>query len=126
MAEGLSDKDLADIEARCQQVAAVSAKVGRASTMRAPHVTPASLSLWIDELCNADVPRLLAEVRRLRAELAYLRGLREDAGDDEAAYLRAALRRIATATWEVWRGDAAARGMAQEARWALGEQDQAP
>ena len=71
-----------------------------------------------------DVPSLLAELRRLRAENAYLVSVLAAGGGDES--LRAALRRIAQMTWKTWFADEAATQMAREARWALGESDNAP
>ena len=117
------DEDLTAIETRCEQMVALSARVRRAGATNTPHVTPGALSLWLDELCVKDIPELVAKVRRLREEVAYLRLLHRRGGESETAFLQAALRRIADATWEVWRADAAARSMVQEARWALGEQD---
>ena len=51
-----------------------------------------ALDAKIEELCAKDVPSLLAELRRLRAENAYLGSVLAAGGGDES--LRAALRKI--------------------------------
>ncbi|HZU05339.1 MAG TPA: hypothetical protein VFB73_05150 [Chloroflexota bacterium] len=67
MAEALSEQELGAIEARCAHLAAVIARVRRMGPRDRLHVTPEALALWLEELCTADVPRLVGEVRRLRA-----------------------------------------------------------
>ncbi|HLH25221.1 MAG TPA: hypothetical protein VK066_22085 [Chloroflexota bacterium] len=121
--EPLSEEDLAAIEARSAAVVALSVRLRRAGPAGSPHVGSAAIGGWLDDVCGNDVPRLAAEVRRLRAEIAYLRTLQDDGGTSEAERLRAALRGIASATWKVWFADAAAQSMVQQARWALGEGD---
>jgi hypothetical protein len=119
--EPLDDAELAAIEARSAAVVAISVRLRRAGPAGSPHVGPAAIGGWLDDVCGYDVPRLAAEIRRLRAEVAYLQMLHERAGSDEAERLRIALQGIATATWKTWFADEAAEAMAQQARWALGE-----
>ena len=123
MSEPLTDDALAELEARCAQMLAVNERLRRTGPAGSPHVSPAVVALWIEELCAEDVPRLLAEIRRLRAETAYLRDLLA-AGSGDAA-LRAALERIAHASWKSYFAEEAATQMTREARWALGEPDAA-
>ena len=119
----LSDEELAAIEARSAAVVALSVRLRRAGPAGSPHVGSAAIGGWLDDVCGNDVPRLAAEIRRLRAEIAYLHLLQQHDGTSEAERLRAALRGIAAATWKTWFADEAAQAMAQQARWALGEGD---
>jgi hypothetical protein len=122
MAEPLSEQQLAEIEARCAELAALSALLRRTGPAGSPHVSPAAVAAWLDDLCARDLPLLIAEIRRLRAEVAYHRALQQESGDNETERLRAALRRIASATWKTWFAEEAARALVQEARWALGDE----
>jgi hypothetical protein len=122
--EPLSDETLAELETRCTQMLAVNERLRRTGPAGSPHVSPAVVALWIEELCAKDVPSLLAELRRLRAENAYLGSVLAAGGGDES--LRAALRKIGQMTWKTWFADEAATQMAREARLALGESDNAP
>ncbi len=124
MGDPLSDDALADLEARCTQMLAVNERLRRTGPAGSPHVSPAVVALWIDELCAKDIPMLLAEIQRLREESAYLRSLLAAGGGD--ASLRAALRKIARTTWKTWFADETATQMVREARLALGESDEAP
>jgi hypothetical protein len=117
----LGDDELNAIEARSAAVVSLSVRLRRAGPAGSPHVGPAAISGWLDDVCGNDVPRLAAEIRRLRAEVAYLQALQQRGGSSEAERLRVALEGIATATWKTWFADEAARSMAQQARWALGE-----
>ena len=119
--EPLSDEALAELEARCTQMLAVNERLRRTGPAGSPHISPAVVALWIDELCSKDVPGLLAEIQRLRAENAYLQALLAAGGGDES--LRAALRKIAHTTWKTWFADETATQMVREARLALGESD---
>src|SRR5205823_14842859 len=101
----------------------VNERLRRTGPAGSPHISPAVVALWIDELCAKDVPALLAEIGRLRAENAYLHSVLAAGGGDES--LRAALAKIASRTWKTWFADEAATQMVREARWALGETDQA-
>src|SRR5437764_2473686 len=122
--EPLSDESLAELERRCMQMLAVNERLRRTGPAGSPHVSPAVVALWIEELCAKDVPSLLAELRRLRAENAYLGSLLAAGGGDES--LRTALRKIGQMTWKTWFADEAATQMVREACWALGESDNAP
>jgi hypothetical protein len=124
MAEPLSDDALSELETRCTQMLAVNERLRRTGPARSPHISPAVVALWIDELCARDVPALLAEVRRLRADNAYLQSIQAAGGGDEA--LRAALRKIARMSWKTWFADEAATQMVREAQLALGESEEAP
>ncbi|HZS03080.1 MAG TPA: hypothetical protein VFE37_30495 [Chloroflexota bacterium] len=117
----LSDEELAAIEGRSAAVVALSVRLRRSGPAGSPHVGPAAIGGWLDDVCGNDVPRLAAEIRRLRAEIAYLQQIQPREDTSETERLRAALRGIATATWKTWFADEAARAMAQQARWALGE-----
>jgi hypothetical protein len=119
--EPLADETLTDLETRCTQMLSVNERLRRTGPAGSPHVSPAVVALWIEELCANDVPALLAELRRLRAENAYLSAMLAAGGGDES--LRAALRKIAHTTWKTWFADEAATQMVREARWALGESD---
>ncbi len=120
----LSDEALAELEARCTQMLAVNERLRRTGPAGSPHISPAVVALWIDELCAKDVPGLVAEIQRLRQENAYLRSVLAAGGGDES--LRAALRKIAHTTWKTWFADETATQMVREARLALGESDGAP
>src|SRR5947199_7965542 len=96
--EPLTDEALAELETRCAQMLSVNERLRRTGPAGSPHVSPAVVALWIDELCAKDLPRLLAEVQRLRAENAYLQGLLAAGSGDDA--LRAALQKIAGARWK--------------------------
>ena len=119
----LSDQELAAIEERSAAVVSLSVRLRRAGPAGSPHVGPAAIGGWLDDVCGNDVPRLAAEIRRLRTEVAYLRMLQQRGGASEAERLRVALRGIASATWKAWLADAAAESMVQQARWALGDGD---
>jgi hypothetical protein len=119
--EPLTEESLAELETRCMQMLSVNERLRRTGPAGSPHVSPAVVALWIEELCAQDVPSLLAELRRLRAENAYLGSVLAAGGGDES--LRAALRRIAQMTWKTWFADEAAMQMVREARWALGDSD---
>jgi hypothetical protein len=119
--ESIGDEELAAIEARSAAVVALSVRLRRAGPAGSPHVGPAAIGGWLDDVCGNDVPRLAAEIRRLRAEVAYLHMLQERGGSHEAERLRVALQAIATATWKTWFADEAAQSMVQQARWALGD-----
>ncbi len=121
--EPLSDDELAAIEARSAALLALTTRLRRTGPAGSPHVGAAAVGAWLDDVCGNDVPRLAAEIRRLRAEVAYLRMLQERGGASEDDRLRAALRGIASATWKAWLADAAAQAMVQQARWALGDGD---
>jgi hypothetical protein len=121
--EPLADEELHTIEARSAAVVALSVRLRRAGPAGSPHVGPSAIGGCLDDVCGNDVPRLAAEIRRLRAEVAYLQALQQRGGTDEAERLRVALEGIATATWKTWFADEAARSMAQQARWALGDGD---
>jgi ribosomal protein L29 len=121
--EPLGDEELAAIEARSAAVVALSVRLRRAGPAGSPHVGPAAIGGWLDDICGNDVPRLAAEIRRLHAEIAYLRMLQQHGGTSEAERLRVALQTIATATWKTWFADEAAQAMVQQARWALGDED---
>lgn len=116
----LSDQELADIEARSGELAALVSLLRRTGPAGSPHVSPAAVAGWLDDLCAHDLPRLMAEVRRLQEELAYLRALQAQGGDSQDERLRAALQRIAGMSWKSWFAEEAAREMVQQARWALG------
>ncbi len=119
----LADDELEAIEQRSAAVVALSVRLRRAGPAGSPHVGSAAIGGWLDDVCGNDVPRLAAEIRRLRAEVAYLRRLQEQSGGSEAERLRLALQGIAASTWKAWLADAAAESMVQQARWALGEAD---
>jgi len=119
--EPLADEQLAAIEARSAAVFALSVRLRRAGPAGSPHIGPSAIAGWLDDVCGNDVPRLVAEIRRLRAEIAYLHLLQPHDDTSEAERLRTALRGIATMTWKTWFADEAAQSMAQQARWALGE-----
>jgi hypothetical protein len=123
MADPLSDQALAELEARCEQMLAVNERLRRTGPAGSPHISPAVVALWIDELCSKDIPVLLDEIRRLRREHAYLCSLLAAGGGDES--LRAALTKIAHTSWKTWFADEAATQMVHEARLALGESDAA-
>jgi hypothetical protein len=123
MTEPLSDQELADIEARCNELAQLAALLRRTGPAGSPHVSPAAVAGWFDDVCGRDMPRLTAEIRRLRAEVTYLRTLQTANAESQDERLRTALRRIADANWKTWFADEAARDMVQQARWALGDGD---
>src|SRR5581483_8792740 len=111
------------IEGRSAAVVALSVRLRRAGPAGSPHVGSAAIGGWLDDVCGNDVPRLAAEIRRLRAEVAYLRMLQQRSDGSEAERLRVALQGIASASWKTWFADAAAESMVQQARWALGDGD---
>jgi hypothetical protein len=119
----LGDEELDAIEARSAAVVSLSVRLRRAGPAGSPHVGPAAIGGWLDDICGNDVPRLAAEIRRLRAEVAYLQMLQQHGGTGEAERLRVALEGIATATWKTWFADEAAQTMVRQARWALGDSD---
>jgi hypothetical protein len=119
--EPLTDEQLAAIEARSAAISALSVRLRRTGPAGSPHIGPAAIGGWLDDVCGNDVPRLAAEIRRLQAEIAYLHLLQPHDHTSEAERLRAALHAIATATWKTWFADEAAQSMAQQARWALDE-----
>jgi hypothetical protein len=126
MADPLGDQELADIEARCKELAALAALLRRTGPAGSPHVSPAAVAGWFDDLCGRDLPRLAVEIRRLREELAYLRTLQAQSDGSQDARLRAALQQIAGTTWKAWFAEEAAQEMVRQARWALGYEGPEP